>query len=190
MDDLNECVRAAQAGDHEAFAEIVRQRNGEVYGQLLRMTRDPEKAKELAQQTWIQVWRKLSSFRFEAAFSSWLYRVAAFAALDALRKEGRRREVSLENLSEEAADAAALPARLAPPEQIRRLEARELEECLESAIASLPEGQREAILLREREGLSYAAIADRLGCKPGTVMSRLFNARQAIQSHLASYLSS
>lgn len=190
MDDLNECARAAQAGDQRAFGELVRQLNGNVYGQLLRMTRDPEKAKELAQQTWINAWRKLPSFRFEAAFSSWLYRIATFAALDAFRKEARRKEVSFDNLPAEGSEAAPFEARNALPEQLRQIEARELEDCLESAIAALPEPQRQTILLREKEGLSYAAIAAKLRCKPGTVMSRLFHARQAIQNHLANYLSS
>ncbi|MGY8693818.1 MAG: sigma-70 family RNA polymerase sigma factor, partial [Verrucomicrobiia bacterium] len=87
-------VEQAQNGDQKAFGELVKIHHSQIYGQILRMVRNSEDAKEITQLTWIKVWKKIDSFRFESAFSSWLYRVATFTALDAIRKRDSRRELS------------------------------------------------------------------------------------------------
>ncbi|MBT6379354.1 MAG: sigma-70 family RNA polymerase sigma factor [Opitutales bacterium] len=183
-------VELAQSGDQEAFGELVKLHHSQIYGQILRMVRNSEDAQEIAQLTWIKVWNKIDSFRFESAFSSWLYRVATFTALDAIRKRNSRRELSYEN-PEESGDAIQHSpiSVVAPPEQIRNLENQEIRDRFKEALNKLPEHHRTALMLRETEGLNYKEIAQKTGCKTGTVMSRIFNARKAIQTDMKDFLS-
>jgi RNA polymerase sigma-70 factor (ECF subfamily) len=183
-------VELAQSGDQKAFGELVELHHSQIYGQILRMVRNSEDAQEIAQLTWIKVWNKIDSFRFESAFSSWLYRVATFTALDAIRKRNSRRELSYENPEESGyAIQHSLISVVAPPEQIRNLEHQEIRDRFKEALNKLPEHHRTALMLRETEGLSYKEIAQKTGCKTGTVMSRIFNARKAIQTDMKDFLS-
>ena len=188
MDEAIDLVRRSQDGDQAAFGELVNLHNGQVFGQVLRMVRDQEEAKEIAQQTWIKVWNKIGSFRFESAFSSWLYRVATFTALDAIRKRDSRREISITN---EEGDEIPVgePSAVAPPEQIANMERKEIRERFMQALESLPQHHKQALMLRENDGLTYKEIAERMKCKTGTVMSRIFNARKAIQNEMKEFLS-
>jgi len=188
-DQIRGLLTRAQDGDQKAFGELVEIHHSQVYGQILRMVRNSEDAKEIAQLAWIKVWNKIGSFRFESAFSSWLYRVATFTALDAIRKRNSRREVSYEN--PEDASVGLKDASLsvvAPPEQILNLERQEIRDRFMEALDQLPEHHKTALMLRENEGLSYKEIAQRTHCKTGTVMSRIFNARKAIQSNMKEFL--
>ncbi len=188
-DQIRGLLMRAQDGDQKAFGELVEIHHSQVYGQILRMVRNSEDAKEIAQLAWIKVWNKIGSFRFESAFSSWLYRVATFTALDAIRKRNSRREVSYEN--PEDASVGLKDASLsvvAPPEQILNLERQEIRDRFMEALDQLPEHHKTALMLRESEGLSYKEIAQRTHCKTGTVMSRIFNARKAIQSNMKEFL--
>lgn len=184
-----ELLLRAQAGDQAAFGELVELYHGQVYGQILRMVRNTEDAKEIAQTAWIKVWNKIGSFRFESAFSSWLYRVATFTALDAIRKRDSRRELSYE-IPEQSKEALEDPSvsMVAPPEQIRILDNQEIRERFTQALERLPEHHRTALMLRETEGLSYKEIAAKTRCKQGTVMSRIFHARKAIQTYMKEFL--
>lgn len=185
-DEQEPLARAAQAGDQRAFQQLVEANYANVYGQALRMLRSPQDAEDVAQAAFLKAWRKLGSFRFESAFSSWLYRIVAFAALDAIRRRDARRETLADADSLEALrDADA--SETAPPEQIRSLESAEIREAFRAALARMPERLREPLLLREQEGLSYDEIARKLGCKIGTVMSRLFHARKAAQQYLKDF---
>ena len=184
-----ELLLRAQAGDQAAFGELVELYHGQVYGQILRMVRNTEDAKEIAQTAWIKVWNKIGSFRFESAFSSWLYRVATFTALDAIRKRDSRRELSYED-PEQSKEGLEDPSvsMVAPPEQIRILDNQEIRERFTQALERLPEHHRTALMLRETEGLSYKEIAAKTRCKQGTVMSRIFHARKAIQTYMKEFL--
>ena len=186
-DASSEYVALAQKGDQTAFGKLFEMHSGQVYGQILRMVRNPDDANEIAQLAWIKAWNKIGSFRFESAFSSWLYRVATFTALDAIRKRDSRRELSYED-AEEATHARDAASVVAPPEQIRSLERKEIRERFHDALETLPEHHRTALMLRENEGLSYKEIAQRTNCKTGTVMSRIFNARKAIQTQMKDFL--
>ncbi len=186
-DASSEYVALAQKGDQSAFGKLFEMHSGQVYGQILRMVRNPDDANEIAQLAWIKAWNKIGSFRFESAFSSWLYRVATFTALDAIRKRDSRRELSYED-AEEATQSRENASMVAPPEQIRNLERKEIRDRFHEALETLPEHHRTALMLRENEGLSYKEIAERTNCKTGTVMSRIFNARKAIQSQMKDFL--
>lgn len=184
----HDIVARAQDGDQSAFRQLVEIHHNHVYGQILRMVRNPEDAKEIAQLAWIKVWKKIGTFRFESAFSSWLYRVAAFTALDAIRKRDSRRELSYEDAEESIINNDGVSV-VAPPEQVRELERKEIRGRFLEALDKLPEHHKTALMLRENDGLSYKEIAVKMDCKTGTVMSRIFNARKAIQSHMKEFLS-
>lgn len=181
-------VSLALRGDKQAFNQLVSLHYEKVYGQALRMTKSEEDAKDVAQLTWIKVWKKLSTFKGESAFSSWVYRITTFTALDLIRKRNNSRETSAEpEYLEYAANSDASP--IASPEQVRNLEGKELKARIDDALSKLPEKLRTALQLREIEGLTYEEMAQKLQCKTGTVMSRLFNARKTIQKHLADLVS-
>lgn len=187
-DNTDTLVELAQKGDTSAFNQLVGIHYDKVFGQALRMTRSEEDAKDVAQLTWIKVWNKLSSFRGDSAFTSWVYRITTFTALDLIRKRNNSRETATENeFLEIAANNEASP--IASPDQVRNLERKELQSRIDQAMAKLPEKLRAVLQLREIEGYSYEEIAQQLHCKTGTVMSRLFNARKTIQTYLADLIS-
>ncbi len=184
----DQLVALALGGDEAAFNQLVSLHYDKVYGQALRMTKSEEDAKDVTQLTWIKVWKKLSTFKGESAFTSWVYRITTFTALDLIRKRNSSREAASEpEYLEIAANSEASP--IASPEQVRNLERKELKTRIDDALSKLPEKLRTALQLREIEGLSYEEIAQKLQCKTGTVMSRLFNARKTIQKHLADLIS-
>ena len=187
MDEDSKRVALAKGGDKSAFNELVKQHYDKVYRQALRMMKKEEEAKDVAQLVWIKAWEKLHSFKGDSAFSSWLYRIATFTAIDAIRKRDSRRETHADT---DYLDYAATieASAVASPRQIRSLEQKELRQCFQQAIERLPESQRQTIILREIDELPYDQIADRMNCKIGTVMSRLFNARKNVQQQLADFL--
>lgn len=171
--DEREWVRLAQAGDRAAFAHLVRRHQDAVHRFILRMLGSHEEALELTQETFIKVWQALPQWQPQAQFKTWMYRIASNTAMDALR---RRKIVEMVPLEEDYDVAASGPG----PEM--QLQSRQRLRSLESALAALPAEQREAILLREIEGLSYAEISAALNIHEGTVKSRLARAREAIAS--------
>ncbi|MBN12619.1 MAG: hypothetical protein CMI17_06400 [Opitutaceae bacterium] len=185
---INDLVARAQNGDQAAFGELVELNHSRVFGQILRMVRNTEDAKDITQLAWIKAWKKIGTFRFESAFSSWIYRVATFTALDAIRKRDSRRETNIDYL-EEANIAGGSTSVIAPPEQVRNLNRQEIREQFLKALNRLPEHHKTALILREIDGLTYKEIAAKTNCKTGTVMSRIFNARNAIQIYMKEFLS-
>lgn len=185
---INDLVARAQNGDQAAFGELVELNHSRVFGQILRMVRNTEDAKDITQLAWIKAWKKIGTFRFESAFSSWIYRVATFTALDAIRKRDSRRETNIDYL-EEANIAGDSTSVIAPPEQVRNLNRQEIREQFLKALNRLPEHHKTALMLREIDGLTYKEIAAKTNCKTGTVMSRIFNARNAIQIYMKEFLS-
>ncbi len=183
MDEDSQLVARAQRGDKAAFDALMTQHYGKVFGQALRMMKSSEEAKDVTQTAWIKAWSRIADFRGDAAFTTWMYRITTYAALDAIRKRNSRRESLLD--SEALEIAASAPSSVAPPSQLRALERSEIRERFAEALEELPEPQRTALSLREIDGLSYEEIAAQMECKIGTVMSRLFNARKALQKHLA-----
>jgi RNA polymerase sigma-70 factor (ECF subfamily) len=185
---VNDLVARAQNGDQTAFGELVELNHNRVFSQILRMVRNREDAKDITQLAWIKAWKKIGNFRFESAFSSWIYRVATFTALDAIRKRDSRRETNIDDL-EEANIAGDSTSVIAPPEQVHNLERQEIREQFLKALNRLPEHHKTALMLREIDGLTYKEIAAQTNCKTGTVMSRIFNARNAIQIYMKEFLS-
>ena len=155
-------ILRCQQGDEAAFEALIRLHEKKVYALCRRMCRDEDDALEAAQDAFLAVWRGIGSFREDAAFSTWLYRLTTNACLDLLRREKKRGgDVSLDD--EEA-----------------RLEARDSAPQPEEAVE-----RRQVLLLRETEQLSYAEIAEVTGLELGTVKSRINRARLALRNYLA-----
>ena len=171
-------ARLAGQGDQDAFAQLVVRYTGLVYSLALRRVGNHHDAEDLTQNVFWKAWKALPSFREEAAFSTWLYRMTANAATDFLRQKGRR-EAPL------SLDDPDLPQTAHPgPSPGEQAQAEERREALYRAIETLPEQARSVLLLRELRGLSYEEIAAALDLPVGTVRSRLARARAALAKSL------
>ena len=175
--DERKAIAQAQAGDGEAFRQLVETHQGMVYRVALAKTRDPHDAEEVTQTVFCKAWQSLPGFRGQSAFSSWLYRLTVNAATDLLRQQGRQQTQTLDDPA-----LPLLPDRGPTPEE--SMQAQEEHRALREAIAALPDFQREVFLLREVEGLSYQAIAQALELEEGTVKSRLARTRLALREAL------
>lgn len=175
--DLNDhqCVALAQNGDSKAFSELVRRYQDRIYRFLVRLTRSPDVALDLTQDTFLRAYQNLERWRPDALFRTWLFRIARNIAFDRLRREKR---VAFVELEEDFAqqDPAAGPDALLETAQRYRL--------LETALAELPAQQREILLLREIEEMSYDEIALVLELNLGTVKSRIARARTALLARI------
>ncbi|MCO5045728.1 MAG: sigma-70 family RNA polymerase sigma factor [Verrucomicrobia bacterium] len=181
---LAQMVARAQAGDEDAFGELVKAFHGRVFGVIYRMVSNAEDARELAQQTWVKAWQRLGTFKGDAQFFTWVYRIAVNTALDQGRRATRRREVSLDE--EPGREPQAAVEWQAPDEgrPDRQLEREEVRKAFEAALDGLAAEHRMALILREVEGLSYREIAQAMRCRVGTVMSRIFYARRYVQDRM------
>lgn len=167
-------LRAAQAGDTEAFGRLYRAHVGRVHALAIRLTGDRRAAEELVQSAFVRAWQKLPTFRGESALATWLHRLTVNVFL--LDDRGARRR-ALRELPEEAAPepATALrPQTIGPEDRID----------LERAIARLPEGARVAFVLHDIHGYDHAEIAAMSGVAPGTIRAQLFRARRRLQEAL------
>jgi RNA polymerase sigma-70 factor (ECF subfamily) len=169
-------VEAAQAGDREAMAELVRATHRGVYAQALRLVGNPEDAADVTQDVYLRVVRKLGGFRHEASFTTWLSRVTTNVAMSMLSRRSRRVAVEGTDLGEDVPDLDADPA--------ERSEALALAARLEDLVQALPEGQRQVLVLRDIYGLSTEEVATAMGLTPGAVKVRLFRARERLKGQL------
>ncbi|HEX7317092.1 MAG TPA: sigma-70 family RNA polymerase sigma factor [Pyrinomonadaceae bacterium] len=178
-----------RAGDAMAFNRLVEERHGDIYALLYRLTEDPEEARDLTQETFLQAFRHLANFRGDADLRTWLYRIAVNQARNRWRWWKRRRRdrtVSLDAPVSEEFDSP-LSAGLAGDEGLdpeRQALAREREQALHAALKSLSRTYREVIVLRDIEGLSYEEVAATLDLNVGTVKSRLNRGRTELRRRL------
>jgi RNA polymerase sigma-70 factor (ECF subfamily) len=181
-------VRAAQKGDEQAFRKLVERYQRRVVQLALGMTKDPDEAMDIAQETFVKVHRYLPSFKGDSSFFTWTYRIAMNLCLDVQRRRGRLERIDLEQGDEAEIEAAMDPPSAALVGPQRQALNEELRDKIEEALASLSENHRAILLLREIEGLSYEELAKVLAIRKGTVMSRLFHARLKMQNKLREYL--
>ncbi len=174
-----ELVRMAAQGDQEAFASLVRQYENKVYHLALRMCGNREDALDVAQEAFLSAWKGLPSFRGEAGFSTWLYRLASNAAVDHLRRARRQREGPSLDSGEAGLD---VPDTGPGPQEAA--EATELRSAVAAGLGALSEDHRQVLVLREIQGLSYEEIAGILALDLGTVKSRIARARGALRKIL------
>ncbi len=176
-------VERVQRGDKNAFNLLVRKYQYKVVNLVARYVNNPGDVPDVAQEAFIKAYRALPTFRGESAFYTWLYRIAVNTAKNYLTSQGRRPPSSDVEADEaeyygggEALQEVATPENLALTDEIKRT--------VFTAIEALPEDLRTAITLREMEGLSYEEIAEIMDCPVGTVRSRIFRAREAIDKKL------
>lgn len=178
-------VQRAQAGERGAFDALVLKYQHKVVKLVSRYVRDPAEAEDVAQDAFIKAYRALPRFRGDSAFYTWLYRIAINTAKNALAARIRN-PVDFEYDHGDEESGSSLEARMrdtATPEALAMTE--EIRSTVNAAIAALPEDLRTAIVLRELEGMSYEEIAEAMACPVGTVRSRIFRAREAIDSRLS-----
>jgi len=176
-------VRRAQGGDRHAFDLLVLKYQQKVASLIGRYVRDPVEVLDVTQDAFLKAYRALGGFRGESAFYTWLYRIAVNTVKNHLVSQGRRPPG--DDVDAEVAEQMDLGARLreyATPE--RHLLSDEIARTVQQALDALPEDLRTAIVLRELEGLSYEEIANAMDCPIGTVRSRIFRAREAIDKRL------
>lgn len=179
-------IERTLAGDQKAFELLVRQYQGKVTAIVARVVDDPDKVRDLVQETWIKAYRALASFRGEAAFYTWLYRIASNTVNSHWSTEGKT--VSLNDFGEEGEAEYLIPQLRDEETPERYLLRKEMRENLQAAIDSLVPSMKKAILLRDVQGLSYEEIAAQLDCPVGTVRSRIFRGRQEIAQRMRGYL--
>jgi RNA polymerase sigma-70 factor (ECF subfamily) len=178
-----ELVRRAQKNERGAFDLLVLKYQHKVVKLVARLLRDPTEAEDVAQEAFVKAYRALGSFRGDSAFYTWLYRIAVNTARNSIASRQRRPLDYEAELSEsEQNNVAARLKHDDTPEATVLSE--EIRQTVNQAIEQLPEDLRTAIVLREIEGLSYEEISAAMDCPVGTVRSRIFRAREAIDRAL------
>jgi len=161
-------VEAARRGDQGAFSDLVRETNRSVYGLVFRLVGNHDDAADVMQETYLRIWRGLRNFRGDAAFDTWVYRVAANTAMTHLKKRGRTPEpvdpADLEPLERPAPEAETSPDA----------------EAVEEALKKLPETMRTVLVMKDMYGFSLEEIAKQVGATEGAVKVRLFRARRRL----------
>lgn len=178
-----ELVRRVQTGDKSAFDLLFSRYQQKIINLISRYVKDSSEVQDVAQEAFIKAFRALPRFRGESAFYTWLYRIAINTAKNHLVSRGRRPP----NTDVDIDDAELNPTStvLQEVESPEAAMARDqLSSGIDAAIAELPEDLRSAVTLREFDGLSYEQIAEIMDCPVGTVRSRIFRAREAIERHI------
>ena len=176
-------VERVQKGDNRAFDVLVLKYQHRIYSLVTRFIRDPDEVQDVVQEAFIKAYRALPGFRGESAFFTWLYRIAINTAKNYLVSRARRppgADVDVEDA--EYLESAGALRDLAGPEN--QLMTEQLRAVIDKAIRALPEDLRTALTLREFEGLSYEEIAEVMRCPVGTVRSRIFRAREAVDHEI------
>jgi RNA polymerase sigma-70 factor, ECF subfamily len=178
-----ELVRRVQRGDKKAFDMLVLKYQRKILRLVSRYIHDPGEALDVAQEAFIKAYRALPRFRGESAFYTWLYRIAINTSKNYLVAQGRRPpENDIDAKDAEQYAAETVLKEYATPEHLLLRD--EIERTVNDAIEQLPDELRMAITLREFEGMSYAEIAEAMDCPIGTVRSRIFRAREAIDEKI------
>jgi RNA polymerase sigma-70 factor (ECF subfamily) len=181
-------IARAQAGDMAAFRQLVERHQRRAYGIALALVKDENDARELVQDAFLRVYKSLASFQGTSSFFTWLYRIITNLSIDLLRRPGHRAaELDEGRLEIEEDQEAFFPflSRVDGSDPVDVVRRKEIGERLQTALDSLPPYHRGVIVMREIEGLSYEEMAQAMGVSKGTIMSRLFHARQKLQRALA-----
>lgn len=176
-------VQRVQQGDRRAFDQLVLRYQHKVLKLVMRYLRNHAEAEDIAQEAFLKAYRAIHSFRGDSAFYTWIYRIAINTAKNALVSAKRRPlDYDLDLQDPEQNERAGRLRDEATPESLLLTD--EIRQTVDAAIAALPEDLRRAVVLREYEGLSYEDISAAMDCPVGTVRSRIFRAREAIDRQL------
>jgi len=182
-------LEATKTGDEDAFAELVARYRNQIIGYIYRMTNDYDGAVDLAQETFVRVYRAADRYQTSYAFSTYIYRIATNLAISELRKRKRRRLVSLTGFFQ--SKDGAEPREFNPPDERplpdSELVAAERRFAVQRAISTLPEKYRAPLILRDVDGRSYEEIARILQTSEGTVKSRISRARGFLREKMKVY---
>ncbi|MCB1587961.1 MAG: RNA polymerase sigma factor RpoE [Xanthomonadales bacterium] len=182
-DEDSALVERARAGDARAFDLLVRKYQHRVLGLIGRMVSDWSEAQDVAQEVFMRAWRSLGNFRGESSFYTWLYRIAVNTSKNQIVSSGRRPlTAELQTVEDEHWSGAGRMQEQATPEN--ELLRQEMERTVVRTVEGLPEDIRTALTLREVDGLSYDEIAELMQCPIGTVRSRIFRGREAIDRNI------
>ena len=179
-------VRRCQAGDTEAFGELVTRYRARVFSMIYNMVHSEQDAWDLAQDSFLKAWKSIKRFRWRSSFYTWIYRIVMYVTIDWLRKKqvkggGAEFDDAIQLKEVDPASKTVPKTDALPYETMERSEIRAR---IDKAITQLSPEQRAVILMREIEEMQYREIAEALGCSIGTVMSRLFYARKKLQNLL------
>src|SRR5436190_4921870 len=179
-------VRRCQAGESEAFDELVTRYRTRVFGMIYNMVHNEQDAWDLAQDSFLKAWKSIGRFRGKSSFYTWIYRIVTNVTIDWLRKKqvkGSGTEFD-DTVQLKEIDPASRTAPKADALPHQRMERQEIRARIDAAIEQLSPEHRAVILMKETEDMQYHEIAEALGCSIGTVMSRLFYARKKLQNLL------
>ena len=183
LEEDQQLVERVQRGDKRAFDLLVLKYQHKILSLVTRFVRDPHEAQDVAQEAFIKAYRALPNFRGESAFYTWLYRIAINTAKNQLASRNRKpREVDASVEDVEFYEGEHALKDIDSPERLLLRD--EIEATVNQSIQQLPEDLRMALTLREFEGLSYEVIAEVMQCPVGTVRSRIFRAREAVDKAL------
>ena len=184
-----ELVEAARRGDREAFRLLVERHQRRVFAVAVGIVRDENDAREIVQEAFLRLWKGIDRWQGDSTFFTWMYRVVTNLCIDHLRRARHRRAGHDPGVDPDELEDAELPlvGRLDGGEPLDHLRRREIAARLRAALDALPPYHRGVILMREIEGMSYDEMAQATGVSKGTIMSRLFHARQKLQAALADY---
>ncbi len=184
----NALILAAQQGDPQAFRKLVERHQRRVFAIAVGIVRDENDARELTQEAFIRVYKGLDQFKGGSSFFTWLYRIVTNLAIDLMRRPGRR---DAEFVDDRYANDGQSDEALAPfmshvdgADPFQAVRRGEITRRLQEALDALPPYHLGVILMREVEGMSYEEMAQAMGVSKGTIMSRLFHARQKLQRAL------
>jgi RNA polymerase sigma factor (sigma-70 family) len=181
-------VRRAQRGDLKAYDELVQRYQERIYATIYHMTSNHEDANDLAQDSFIKAYQALKSFKGGSSFYTWLYRIAVNKTINFLKQRKNRTHMSLNDLDFNTENNPDLVALISENTPRRDAGLKELQEKLNAALLELSEPHRLVVVLHDVQGQSHEEIAEIMDCNIGTVRSRLFYARQQLQSLLTDYL--
>ena len=174
-----ELVAAVRAGEATAFDQLMLRWDRKIRGAAYRVLGSDDEAREVTQEAFLKAFRHLPSFKEEARFSSWLYQIALNLCRDRLRRRRGREFVSLDAVAE-----AAPTAFRAEPSALDLVEAQDLSRAIAAAVETLSEEQREVVVLKEYQGLTFPEIAEVLGVPVSTVKTRLYRALSQLRVRL------
>jgi len=181
-----ELVKQCQAGQTEAFDELVSRYRTRVFAMIYNMVHNEQDAWDLAQESFVKAWKSIKRFRRHSSFYTWVYRIVMNVTIDWLRKKqikGAGSEFD-DSIQLKEIDPASRTVPKADPLPHERMERNEIRAKIDNAIGQLSPEHRAVILMKEIEDMQYHEIAETLGCSIGTVMSRLFYARKKLQNLL------
>jgi RNA polymerase sigma-70 factor, ECF subfamily len=176
-------ISQARDGDAQAFRKLVERHQRRAFAIAISLVRDENDAREVVQEAFLRVHRGLATFNGSSSFFTWLYRIVTNLAIDLMRKPSRR-EAELDESRLDDEDQIPLLSRIDGADPIDMVRRGEIAERIQAALDELPPYHRSVIVMREVEGMSYEEMAEAMGVSKGTIMSRLFHARQKLQRAL------